>query len=241
MKTMKYFRLALLIFGVIAFQGCDEDNDCIPATGDVIQEELLLEPFTKVSLEISADVFIRQGDEQQVMVEAQSSIVDLLLQTSVANDDWTIRLDECVNTNEGINIFITIPALDDVSISGSGNVVMEDRFTQNSVSLRTSGSGSIDGDFTTTNLECSISGSGGIMLAGSAQTADIGISGSGSVEAFEMSSYQCDVSISGSGSVNVSVTELLEVTIAGSGSVRYKGNPTIDSSISGSGRVIDAN
>ncbi len=240
---MKHLKLTIIIFTALAFQGCDDDGDtnCSIATGEVIEEEFFLDPFTKVSLEISADVFVSKGDQQQVIVEAQSSIVDELLKTSVVDGYWDIELENCLNTTEGINIYVTIPNLEEVSISGSGDVVVQDTFSENSVSLRTSGSGSITGNFETTSIECTISGSGETTIIGTAQTSNITISGSGSVEAFEMLTIECDVSISGSGSANVNVSEFLEVSIAGSGNVRYKGNPSINSSISGSGRVIDAN
>ena len=242
--TMKYFKLTLVLFGVIAFQGCDDEfsnDDCLDATGAVMEEELNLDPFDQISLEIPADVFVRRGDEQQVTIEAQAAVIDQLVQTSVQSGLWDIEFDRCINTDDGINIFITIPNLEQVNISGSGDVVIEDTFQEMDVTLITSGSGSIEGGFEANNIDSSISGSGSISLLGTAQTSVIRISGSGSVDAFELQTETCEVSISGSGSASVFVNDFLDVNIAGSGNVRYRGNPIIELSISGSGSLIDSN
>ena len=238
---MKNLTSTLILSAAMILQACDGDNNCNPATGEVMGEELLLDPFNQISLEIAATVYVSKGDERQVMVQAQRSIVDLLSQTFVTNDTWSIGFDECVNTSEEIIIFVTIPALAEVSVSGSGGVVVQDTFIQDDVSLMTSGSGSIQGQFETNSLGCVVSGSGGIIVSGTAQSADLSISGSGSVQAFDLLATACEVSVSGSGSASVNVSSRLDVRISGSGSVRYRGNPDITSNISGSGRLIDAN
>jgi len=227
----------------IVLQACNDDSEstCIVPSGEVVEEEFFLDPFSEVSLEIPADVFIREGEEQQVVVKAQSEIIEELLKTSVRNEVWDIEFNQCFNLQQGISIYITIPDLKKISTSGSGNVVTEDIFVQDDVILTVSGSGSIEGSFEVTQIECVISGSGSIELEGSSQRAEHTVSGSGSIKSFEFTTNRSEVSISGSGSASISVTDFLDVIISGSGSVRYKGDPTIDSSISGSGSLIDDN
>ncbi len=239
---MKNITLLSCLLCAVTFLSCDGDLNCSPATGEVIEEELELDSFSKLSLEISGNVFITKGSDQRVTVTAQSSIVELLRQTSVTDNTWIIGdFDSCITTDEGIVINVTVPMLTAVSVSGSGNVVVQDSFSQNSVLLTASGSGSIDGRFETTNMECTVSGSGGISVEGTTQELEVSISGSGSVAAFALPSETCQAIVSGSGDASVNVRDVLDVLISGSGSVSYKGNPTINSTISGSGSVNNAN
>ncbi|MEM9329537.1 MAG: head GIN domain-containing protein [Bacteroidota bacterium] len=238
---MKRLHSALALLVACLFVACsDSDDNCTPASGPVVTEELFLDPINRIAVEIPGEVIISQGPTQQIIVEAPQSVIDEL-RIRVVNGEWEIGWDNCVNGNYDLTINITVPELEQIGTSGSGSVTVQDTFTQDLVSLSTSGSGAIEGRFDANTMECSTSGSGNISVSGEAQNLEIRISGSGNVDTFDLPVSECEIAISGSGSASVTVTDLLEVSIAGSGNVRYRGNPTIDSSISGSGQVVDAN
>ena len=244
MKNLK-FLFAILSFSTIILSGCfDDDNrnpfGCLDADGPISTSTLSMADFTGVKLAMDAHVILTQGDEQSVVVEGKSDIIDEL-DLDIHNGVWTIKTDRCVRNVDELTFFITIPILREASVTGSGDIRSDNLFVENDVEFNISGSGEIDMAIEADDLDLNISGSGKIKLEGFADEIDASISGSGDIRAFNLPVRVCDINIAGSGDAEVTVSEILDVNIAGSGDVYFKGSPILDVSITGSGDVIDAN
>jgi hypothetical protein len=201
-----------------------------------------LPPFTEISLRINGDIHLTQGDGQSVEIKAKSSTINKLI-TEVKDRKLVIRFSATdswfKNWNPGkVDIFITIPQIDALSVSGSGSILSDDEISSRILDLAVSGSGDIRlTDLSTEKVSAAISGSGDIYLEGSdtADALDAAISGSGDIKASGLKAKNVNVKISGSGDCDVYAVDQLKVRVIGSGTVRYDGNPQIDSNVSGSG------
>jgi len=247
MKSLKWIYL-LSIASAFTLSGCfidiDEDgfgdSTCLRGSGPVISEELTLNRIDAIDLKLPGTVYLRQGEEQKVVVEAQANIIDYLERT-VKGGQWDIEVDRCVRDMEEVRIFITVPELVGITISGAGKVITENEIVGDDIDVGIPGSGSISLVCDADDLNVEITGSGSLSLEGLADEIRYRVSGSGDLKAFKLRARKGEVNISGSGDVEVFVTEELNVFITGSGDVLYQGNPSLNVSISGSGEVIDAN
>lgn len=241
----------LILFGGLTLMapGCfidldfDDDDDvfgCERGRGGTVVERLDLDAFHSIVLANDADVFLRQGPIQEVEVEAQSNIIDLL-ETRVRNGEWVIGYEDCVRDHDRVRIYITLPDIRELTLSGSGDIYGENIFYLGDVSVRITGSGDVDLEMEADDLDLLISGSGDLALSGLCDGQRTTISGSGDLQAFNLDSRTANIRISGSGDAEVFVTQFLDVLITGSGNVYYKGDPDIDVTITGSGRLIDTN
>ncbi len=239
--------LMLAIAGIFTINGCfiDVDDDdgffnCVDGSGPVVTETINVPNFTGISLEISATVLISQGPVQEVVVEGKGNIIDEL-ELDVNNGVWEIDTDRCVRDIGDLKIFITVPDLSVLKISGSGDIISENTFVIGDIEMNISGSGTMDVEMEADDIDAAISGSGELFLSGSADELKCRISGSGDLRAFNMQCRIAELNISGSGDAEVRVSDNLDVRISGSGDVFYKGNPTLNVQISGSGSVVDSN
>jgi hypothetical protein len=230
--------VALLSTG--CYFGDDDIFGCIRGNGDIHSEEFFLPEITGVKLSGVGDVIIRHGDAQEIIVETDQNLMTYV-DRDVHNGLWTIDFDRCVKRLTRLTVYITVPNIKKVVISGSGSIRGLDVFNGPELDASLSGSGSIEFRYNADKIDAHISGSGNIDLYGTADFFNVNVSGSGDVRAFDMISQECDVFIAGSGDVRVTVEDFLKVRINGSGDVLYKGNPTIDVDISGSGSVINRN
>lgn len=244
MKNLKWLIYSTAI--VISFSSCfhfDDDGgifDCVKGTGDTVTETLDMPMFNSIKLDISADVIIEQGDGMEVKVEGQANVIELI-ELDVQNDTWEIEFNECVKNHDDLKIFVTMPDIKELRISGSGVMTSTNFLEGEDIELKISGSGDMDLGLNYEEVKSKISGSGKIRLEGETEFFDVEISGSGDVRAFDFKADKCEVQIKGSGDVEVFVEEELDIKISGSGDVFYKGNPLINVDITGSGDVIDAN
>lgn len=199
--------------------------------------------FSEVALRISAKLYIEQGSTQSVKIVAKSSTLEELI-TEVKGRTLNIRFPNknffWKNFHPGkIEIYITVPEIDGLSVSGSGNIIAEN-IESRILDLAVSGSGNIViEELKTKRVKTSISGSGNVKIenGGVADEFSVSISGSGSVRAIGFEADNVEVHVSGSGNCSITSNGSIKARVAGSGNINYKGNPSIDSSVSGSGRV----
>ena len=200
------------------------------------KEERDVSSFTGVSLGISGDLYITQGSPQKVVVQAENNMDEI--ETVVKDGVLRIKTDNWNSKIKGAKIWVTMPEVESLNVSGSGDIVAETPINADELELKVSGSGTIDiSELKGDEIGAAISGSGDIKLAGSADEMELRISGSGSVYADGLKVSEFGIKISGSGSCKIDVTGELDASISGSGRVTYYGNPQIDARVSGSGRV----
>jgi hypothetical protein len=213
----------------------------IGQSGD--KETRNVKDFTKVSFGVAGNLYINIGPEFKVVLEGEKKYLDEIItdvsggKLVIKNENW--RMNNW-RMNEKVTVYITMPELNGLGVSGSGKAEIKDAIKTGDLNLSVSGSGKLSAsEVTASNLDCSISGSGDITLGsgGSSTKAGISISGSGNYfgESFKISS--AEIHISGSGNCECNVTESLHASVSGSGNVTYGGNPKLDAHVSGSGKV----
>ncbi len=199
-----------------------------------------LSGFTKVSFGVPGNLYIRFGSEYKIVLEGDKDFL-AEIETEVSSGRLVIKKDSWNNfNNKKVVVNITMPSLEGLGVSGSGQAEVLDALKTAELDLGVSGSGKLYlNELTAESIDCGISGSGDIIIKGNGSTksADISISGSGNYTGESLKFDLADISISGSGSCICHVTGSLEAHVSGSGNISYLGNPKVDARVSGSGRV----
>jgi hypothetical protein len=239
MKNMPLYGF-IVIFSFL-FGACDPFCT-IHGSGNVADETRDLPAFDRISLGGSGHVFLRVGEPQKVMVRADDNILSII-ETKVENGKLHIGLRPgcSLYRYSKMEIYITIPGIRELSVSGSGHMEAADTLVSEDLVFRISGSGSLEAAIRSDEMKASVSGAGDLFLSGNAHRVDANISGSGKIKAFDLSCEQADMSISGSGDSYITVREELAATVSGSGRIRYRGSPRLDIRVSGSGSVRQDN
>jgi len=146
MRTLKWILPSCFL--ALSLSSCiiDIDDDlggCVRAEGPVSSEEFDLGRIEGIDLAIPATVFLSQGEEQRVEIEAQDDVIDQI-ETDVRAGIWTIEYDRCVKNESSIRIYITVKELTSVKISGSGEVISQTTLVVDDLDVGISGSGDID-------------------------------------------------------------------------------------------------
>lgn len=193
----------------------------VSGNGSVVTETRNQSNFTGIKAAGSSAVFITQGAAYKVEVKGYGNLIPYF-ETKIVNNVLEVGFKNNVNIkNDNIEVFITMPALNSISLYGSGNISTSGLFASN------------------TDFNAGISGSGNIYFSsGTTQNFYSTISGSGNIYALNMVADKAETEISGSGNTEITATTNLKVKIAGSGNVYYHGTPVITTTISGSGAVI---
>jgi hypothetical protein len=118
-----------------------------------------------------------------------------------------------------MSVDVTVPALDALTLSGSGTVVAE----------------GIDAQ----RFRVSLPGSGVLRAGGRAMTLEVGLSGSGDAQLETLVAKDVDAVLGGSGRIVVTATNSLTADVPGSGAIFYRGDPAqVATNVTGSGVVM---
>jgi lipopolysaccharide export system protein LptA len=228
--------LTALILGCLIFSSCTTNF----LTGQTIKELRDVPAFNAVTLAFSGDVFIKQGSPQKVEIEADKSSMEVI-ETKVDDNRLVLKTKNGHWRDLGkINVYITMPQVSHLSVSGSGDMKCESSIQTNEIKLEVSGSGSIAlPKLESPDVSAVITGSGDITVAGSNAQSNLQatITGSGSFNAEKLQVDNAHINIAGSGSARIYALKQLETNITGSGNVLYKGNPIVNANATGSGRT----
>ena len=211
--------LIILAFAAIVFSSCSKER--ISASGDKITETRSPGTFTGVNSAGGNDVHISYGTEYKVTLRGSDNLIPHF-KTEIMSNILYLKYDGVNVNRDDIDIHITLPLINYISLNGSGEIDIKGQFPEaDKFKVNISGSGEVDLENTLTANETTVS-----------------ISGSGEADLERLETKIADIDISGSGDAKINVTESLKARISGSGKIYYFGSPAIDSKISGSGKVI---
>jgi len=232
-----FFLVAMIALMVTAGRSQSWSANGVAGEGDVVKQEITLPALEGIDLGFSGNVILTPGSPQKIVVEGQQNIIDLI-KRDVNSGVWRIGFSKNVKDYKEVTVYITVPSVRQVSLTGSGNIRSKGAFAGiDKLDVSVSGSGDIQFEAQARDMYLHLSGSGDVEMMGSTNSLNIAISGSGDVNASSLKSSSCKVQISGSGDASVQVNGDLDTSISGSGDVHYKGEANVTAKISGSGEV----
>ena len=198
------------------FEGSSSSNE---GSGVAAVQMRDVAAFDSVELAGSNNVVIRVGEKQSVVVRADDNLLDRVT-TEVQSGKLVIgNLPGSFTTKSPMSVAVSVPTLDALTLTGSGNIVVD----------------GIEAE----NLTVTLPGSGTLTGSGTATRLDVTVSGSGTVQFTRLVANDVRAVVSGSGSILVTATERLDASVSGSGAVLYTGNPQdVTKRVTGTGAIV---
>ena len=193
--------------------------------------------FSQLLLEGAYKVYLIQGNETSVKVEASNSDAFDYLNVTNRNGNLHVHVDREPFDFSRVSVFITFKTLEKLEIEGGITLRSRGYIELNDLFVRLEGGAKIE--LQTKAKDITIETEGGIMfdLDGVAQSLDVKLSGAGHIDAGELECKDVSFKIEGVGTGRVFATETLFAQIKGVGKIRYLGNPEVTENIEGLGSV----
>jgi len=238
MKTTILVLAAILTFSCTQAQW---GNKKIKGNGNVTIENRSTSDYDEIHCSGSLDYILVAGKEGNLKLEGESNLLEYV-ETEVKGNKLVIKTKNGAylkpSGNRTIKITIPFEDIEEISLSGSGDLWNEDVIKMSNLSTSITGSGDVVLMVNTTNIEAKVTGSGDLTLKGTTDNLTASVTGSGDFHGFDLDSNNTDVSVTGSGDAKVVSTVNLKARVSGSGDIRYKGNPQKeDTKVSGSGSI----
>jgi hypothetical protein len=190
---------------VMLFSGCMLNFTGVKGSGVSATQNRTVDDFHAISVSGTADVKVAVGGEKSVVVTVDDNLIEMV-KTEVNNGELKVYTDGNYSTSIGLDIVVTVPMLDRVTVSGVGDLTASD----------VSGS----------NLKVKVSGVGEAKITGEVDELDVSVSGTGDAELKDLIAKKVKVSVSGVGGAEVFASESVDASASGTGDVKIFGNPS---------------
>lgn len=237
----KYLTLALFIAAGSELATANILTTIVNSKMHRTDDERRVSGFSGITVSGRHNVYITMSNTESLRLEGDADAINEI-ETKVENGVLKIRNKKQINNrrwnNTGkVNIYIQAKNLNNLVLSGSGDVEVNGKVKSANLNNTISGSGSISINIDAGNYNAVISGSGEISAKGNAKNARITIAGSGDFDGSSLKTSNANAKVSGSGDISLIADKQLEAIMSGSGDIRYGGNASVKSTKSGSGNI----
>ncbi len=237
MKPKNYFKaIAILIIGLLFTGTALFAQREIKGNGNVVKEERNIQSFTEVSISSAFEVYLTQGNREELIVEIDENLLEGV-KTEVVGGRLKIYTSNSIRKAEEMNIYLTFKDLEQIKVSGAVEINGQNSFDLDEFELECSGASEIDLDLSANKLELDLSGASEIYLKGKVKEFMIDCSGASELDASGLEADYLKLDASGASEIKVFVNEELDIEASGASTVRYKGNPRINMDNSGASSV----
>lgn len=216
-------------------------NQKIKGNGKVISEKRTTASYDGIAITGFFDVELVSGKEGNITIKGEENllpyikveVVDQVLKISTEKNKY-------ISTSKGSQIIIIVPfeSINQVSLTGSGDVITKNSIKSKSFSAKLIGSGDMNLNVESNDFDVNLSGSGDMVLTGKTENLNSILNGSGDIDAANLKAKNVTVTVSGSGDNTVFCSESLHARVSGSGDIEYKGDPKKkDTKVNGSGNI----
>lgn len=239
MKTMKLWALLAVFTLSIPMAQAQWGWKKVKGNGNIVTKTVNTGTYDDIKVVGSMDVTLVAGSEGNISVTTDENLHEYM-NIEVKGNTLEIKHKKNYNlrTKKGIKVTVPFKDISGVRLVGSGDVNTKDQIKSNDLDVSVTGSGDIVLDVQTTNLDASVTGSGDLTLRGSTDTLTIDVTGSGDFRGTDLQAKNTDVTVSGSGDAKVVARESIKARVSGSGDILYTGNPAkSDTKAHGSGDI----
>ncbi|MEA4867300.1 hypothetical protein SDC9_148536 [bioreactor metagenome] len=227
----------LLMASLLIANSCIELEIVVPR-GRITGYERPTHIFRSVSVSGGMELIIRQGNRQEVIIEANENLHQYIITEVI---DKTLRIypmrGVTFTGSPLIRVYLTTDILESVYSGGGGLVDFENGWDDNYLICSISGGGELWGYLDLLKMDLSLSGGSSAFVDGYCDELFFKSSGGGETDARGLLTQFSWVNISGGGVAVLNVSDYLNVVASGGSKVSYLGTPEVWTSLSG-GSVV---
>jgi hypothetical protein len=236
---MKSLRSLLAVAIILATTSCIHGQfwKTVEGHGNVVKKERKTDSFTGVKVSSGIDVYLRQGDNESVVVEADENLHEYIL-TEVHGGVLNVYSEYNIRDAERKRVYVTMKDINSVRTTSAGDVIGESPVNADKLELSASSAGDIKLEVHAKTVNLDISSSGDMTLTGETDLLRADLSSAGDLNAYDLKSREADISVSSAGDADINVSERITARASSAGDINYKGDPKyVDAHSSSAGGI----
>jgi hypothetical protein len=232
---MKTLSILIAFVAAVSLSSCNFDISIgqVDGNGNVVTEERNVSDFTKVKGSAGIDVYLTEGTENKIVVEADENLMDLI-ETEVEGGKLRIRSNQNIGRAKAKKVHVTYVSLTSVEASSGADVIGNSVIKSESLNLDSSSGADLELEILSKEVYAETSSGSDMKLSGKATTLRAKASSGSDLNAKELMVVTCNADASSGADIKVNVKERLTAEASSGGDVHYYGDPAAVSNNSGS-------
>ena len=235
---MKTAKIAILLLLVITTTSCMFDGFGIKGNRNVVSEDRkITAEFTEIKVSQGITVFLTQGNQTDLHVEADENIIDLLV-TEVEGNTLKVYFDKNVSRAKARNVYVTADELTSLKSTSGSDIRSEGTIRAKNLKLSTNSGAELNLAISATSVDCSSSSGAHAKLSGTTESFDGSASSGSSIDADNLTSKTAKAGVSSGADISIHASEELDARASSGGHISFEGNPTVLNKSKSSGGSI---
>lgn len=204
--------------------------------GVVVEETReITDEFTVVSASEGIDVYVTQGNDFDISVEADENIIDLI---GTDIKDGKLKIHAIENIGRATKkVYVTLPNVTGLHASSGSHLTAENKIKSGKLEVDASSGALLDANVNVSDMEVDASSGANITLSGTSNEVYIDASSGANIKANELVTKMCNADASSGANVSIHVQDNLTAEASSGGAISYKGEPSVHKNKSVSGSV----
>jgi hypothetical protein len=203
----------------------------------VTEDRKISNDFEVIKVQQGIHLYLTQGTESELRVEADENIIDLLM-TEVNNGVLKLYFEKNVYRAKARNVYLTADQFNKIKTSSGAHVRSENTLALNTLHIDSSSGSSVKVHVTANEISSSSSSGADIDVFGKSDTFSATASSGSSIDADELEAVDVTARVSSGANIDVNASGTLNARASSGGDIDYSGNPkNIDKSASSGGSV----
>lgn len=191
--------------------------------------------FTEISAAEGLDVFVTQGNDFNILVEADENVIEL-----IATDikDGKLRIHTVENIGRATkNIYVTLPNVTVLESSSGADLIGKNIINSQKLHLEASSGSDLEVEVIAKEIEADASSGADIKISGQTDILYADASSGADIKARGLMSKRCNADASSGADISVNVSETLTADASSGADISYSGDPKVSQKKSVSGSV----
>lgn len=236
---MKTPTIIITLFTALALSSCNFNmNFGENGNGNVVsQEREVTEDFDQVKGSAGLDVYLTQGGENKIVVEADENLLQYI-ETDVENGKLHLTTSRNIGNSKALKVHVTFKDLNSVEASSGADIMGKSIIKSEYLSLKSSSGAGLNLEVFSKDLTAKTSSGADMTLVGKASSLNATASSGSELDAKKLLVLNGKAKASSGAEVTVNVKQRLETHASSGGEINYYGNPvSVNQNESNSGSV----
>ncbi|TWO32567.1 DUF2807 domain-containing protein [Seonamhaeicola sediminis] len=214
----------------------------IKGNGNVITEERdLSESFSTIKAEEGLNVYLTQGNEESITVEADENLHDIIV-TEIEDGVLKIHTKQNIGKASAKKVHVSFKNISGIISTSGSDVYSTNTVAASELTLKTTSGSDMKLDVNTLYLNCKSTSGSDLKLSGKTKTLEAEANSGSDIKAGNLVAESSIVKASSGADITVNTSKELTAKASSGGDIRYYGDPeTVIKSDNASGSVKKLN
>ena len=205
-----------------------------------VADRTVAEDFTKIKVSTGLDLYLSQGTENKVTLEADENLHEIIF-TEVENGELKIYSEKNIWNAKAKKVYVTVKDLTSLVATSGSDVYTEEELSVENINIICTSGADINVELKANSVISTATSGSDIELNGSTINHTSSATSGASIDAYGLRSENVTVNVTSGADINIYASVSLDARATSGGDIDFKGNPRNVKKSSTSGGSISAN